>query len=97
MVEDKELDRKQQSCDVQDEVIEGKFLMLRYSKRKRSDEVRLEGCDQKKEETSVEEKALGMKKDLVWRVFLCFPIEAGCGRLSPARRERVWARPLHYL
>lgn len=43
MVEDKELDRKQQSCDVQDEVIEGKFLMLRYSKRKRSDEVRLEG------------------------------------------------------
>lgn len=44
-----------------------------------------EGCDQKKEETSVEEKARGMKKDLVWRVFPCFPIEAGRRRLSPAR------------
>lgn len=52
----------------------------------------LEGCDQK-EETSVEEKkkkARGVKKDLIWRVFLCFPIEAGCRRLSPAR----WGKSL---
>lgn len=74
-----------------------KIVMLRYRERKRSDEVRLEGCDQKEEETSAEEKAVGMKTDSVWRVFLPFPIEAGCRRLSPARWERVWARPLHYL
>lgn len=63
--------------------MEGETLMLRYRRRKRSEEVRLDWCDQKKEETSVEEKALGMKTDLVWRVFLRSPIEAGCRRLSP--------------
>ncbi len=77
--------------------MEGKTLMDRYSKRKRSDEERVEGYDQKEEETAVEEKALGMKRDLVWRVFLRSPIEAGRRRLSPAHWERVWTRPLHYL
>lgn len=77
--------------------MDSKILMLRYSKRKGSDEVRVEGYDQKEEETSVEEKPLGMKKDLVWRVFLRSPIEAGCRRLSLTHWERVWARPLHYL
>lgn len=36
------------------------FLMPSYSKRKKKDGVRLEGRDQKKEETSVEEKAVRM-------------------------------------
>lgn len=38
----------------------GMFLMPSYSKRKKKDGVRLEGRDQKKEETSVEEKAVRM-------------------------------------
>lgn len=65
-------------------MMEGEILVLRYSKRKRSDEVRLEaGGDQKKK------RLWDMKRDLVWRVFVPFPTEAEHRRLS--------ARPLHYL
>lgn len=43
--------------------------MLRYSKRMTGDEEGLKGCDQKEEETSVEEKALATEEDLDFPAF----------------------------
>lgn len=91
----KVLDGIQWSCEAGDE----RWWKVKLSWSGTVKEKRGEECDQKEEETSVEEKALGLKEDLVWRVFLCFPIEGQeqtplSGTLGASLGP---ARPLHYL